>query len=375
MTYCHVPWTNIDISPQGEISPCCKFKNSNYQYRTPNINEVDINDYTSSQILTEVKKDFTNGVWPKGCERCKIEEENGIESKRIQDEIKYQEYLTDHRAKGFLSASIAFGNTCNLTCITCDPSSSSKWYQEYKTLYGKSIKPNLFYKKDFVDNFYSFANNLVQLDIPGGEPFLSGVNEQKQLLEKFVKDGKAKDITLHYFTNCTKFIDDSWLSLWKYFKLVDLQLSIDGIQNRFEYIRYPAIWSEVESNAFLYRDLAKTYNNIKISISTTVSAYNIFYLDELLEWANTNGFSKPYLGRVHNPKHLRPTVWRNNAKIYIIEKLLESKFNLSSFVTLVKNEDDSKHFEDFRYRLLRHDQYRNLSFKSTFPEMFTFLAE
>jgi radical SAM protein with 4Fe4S-binding SPASM domain len=186
MTYCHVPWTHIDISPLGEISPCCKFKNSHYKNKVSNINEVSINDYLQSHTLKEVKKDFTNGVWPKGCERCKIEEENGIESRRLIEYNRWADHLDDHQNKGFISASIAFGNACNLTCITCDPSSSSKWHQEYKKLYGINIKPNLFYKEDFVENVYNNIPNLKHLDIPGGEPLLSGVDQQKELLQKLI---------------------------------------------------------------------------------------------------------------------------------------------------------------------------------------------
>lgn len=372
MTYCHVPWTHIDISPMGEISPCCKFKNSLYKNKAPNINEITIDQYINSPTLKQVKKDFTNGVWPAGCERCKIEEQNGIESKRLVEYKRWSDQLNDHQNKGFLSASIAFGNACNLTCITCDPTSSSKWYQEYKKLYGISIKPNLFYKEGFVENFYDNTHNLLHLDIPGGEPLLSGTEQQKELLERFVKDNRAKDITLHYNTNCTLFPDNTWLDLWQEFKQVDIQLSIDGIGKRFDYIRHPADWNIVSKNAKKYQEL----KNLKLSISTTVSAYNIAYLDELLSWAKQEGFDNPYLGRVHNPTHLRPTVWKQKAKQYIIDRLSNSNhITLEPFINLMMNEDDSRLFDDFRYRLLRHDQYRSLNFKDTFPEMFNFLSE
>jgi MoaA/NifB/PqqE/SkfB family radical SAM enzyme len=178
-------------------------------------------------------------------------------------------------------------------------------------------------------------------------------------------------LTLHYTTNATIFPDNSWLELWKQFKEVEIQLSIDGIGQRFEYIRYPASWEIVSTNALKYLEI----QNIKLSISTTVSAYNIAYLDELFSWAKQNGLPKPYLGRVHNPSHLRPTVWKDNAKQFIIDKLRGSNFDFGAFVNLLQNENDSHLFDDFRYRLLRHDQYRNLSFKNTFPELFTFLSD
>jgi len=376
MPHCYLPWTHIDISSMGEMTPCCKFKSSKYPHKIYNINNSSIDDYVNSPTLTEVKNDFLNNKWPKGCERCRIEEENGIESKRIQDAKLWKDHLKeDYQTKGFVTASIAFGNTCNLKCITCSPYASSKWQQEWKSITGLDIKSNHFYKKDFVESFSQVSKNLIHLDIPGGEPFLSGVEQQKQLLEIFIKEDRAQDISLHYTTNCTVFPDESWIKLWENFKSVEIQLSIDGVESRFEYIRFPASWKQVDENVEKYKNLSKEKSNLKIAVATTVSAYNIAYLDELLIYLEGKNLGVPYLGRVHNPIYIRPTVWKTNAKDFIIERIENSKFNLSNFTSLIKNEDVSEHFDLFRNRLLRHDAYRKLSFKETFPEMFPFLKD
>lgn len=372
MPYCSLPWTNIDISPQGEMSPCCKFKSSLYPNRPSNINSSSIDEYINSPTLKEVKRDFKEGKWPKGCERCKIEEANDIRSKRVQDHERWGSLLSED--KGFVTASVAFGNTCNLSCITCDPSASSKWQQEWKILLGKDVKPNHFYKEDFVQSFKDKTPNLIHLDIPGGEPLLSGVKQQKELLRMYINDNSAKDISLHYTTNCTKFPDDEWLEIWSHFNEVELQLSIDGVADKFEYIRYPAVWEEVLSNIKKYIELRNS-SSIKLGVSTTVSAYNIAYLHELVEWCDDIGLGLPYLGRVHNPVHLRPTVWREDAKQFIINRLENCRFDLSPFILLLNTEDDSKHFDTFRYRLVRHDGFRKLNFKNTFPEMVDFLVD
>lgn len=377
MPYCHLPWTNIDISPMGEMKPCCKFMHSSYAHTSSNIGETNIEGYLNSLMLKEVKKDFLQNKWPKGCERCKIEEENGIESKRIQGSKLLKERLgPDYPSNGFVTASIAFGNTCNLKCIMCSPVSSSKWREEWKEVTGDDIKPNHFYKSEFVDNFYKFAKNLIHLDIPGGEPFISGVEQQKELLKHYVQDKRAKDISLHYNTNCTVFPDEYWIELWKHFKNVDIQLSIDGIGSKFEYIRFPGKWDTIIENTKKYVELVKTkLPNARITAFIAVSAYNIAYLDELIFWLESMGIVNPSLGRVDFPTHFRPTVWRDNAKQFIIQRLSESKYNLDPFISLMKNEDMSKNFDLFRYRVLRHDNYRKTKFKETFPEMFEFLKD
>ena len=120
MSFCYSPWTNVDLSPTGYASPCCKFQGPTPVYST-------LDEYASSKFLEDIKQDFKNGDWPDGCIRCKTEEQNNIESKRQLDyqrwEHHYESY--DLECNQFITASIAFGNTCNLKCITCSPTSSS----------------------------------------------------------------------------------------------------------------------------------------------------------------------------------------------------------------------------------------------------------
>ena len=205
MPFCFSPWTNIDVSPMGDISPCCKFLTESYNQKF-NISEHSVHDYRGSAFLQSVQQDFLTGQWPAGCTRCRIEEDNNIQSKRQLDFARWQQHYADYDLEqdGFVTASIAFGNTCNLTCITCSPYSSSRWRHEYQTIYLKDIKNFHFYKDNFVQDFVKSAPQLIHIDIPGGEPFLSGVAEQKALLQHYVDTKQAGNITLHYTTNVNK---------------------------------------------------------------------------------------------------------------------------------------------------------------------------
>ena len=369
MTFCHSPWTNIDISPQGTITPCCKFQMSSYDQKF-NIQKHTLNEYVESAFLTEIKQDFVQGNWPQGCERCQIEEQNNIESKRQLDSQRWSEHYNQYQldSNQFITASIAFGNTCNLKCITCNPYSSSRWQQEYREIYNIDIDNVRFYRDDFVKTFIKQAPNIVHLDIPGGEPFLSGVPEQQELLKHYVNSGWAKNITLHYTTNATVFPDSSWWDLWQHFKEIDLQLSIDGVGSRYEYIRYPGNWDILVLNVGQYQD--RQSDNFRLSVSHTVSAYNIYYLDEFVSWCYNQGLPRPWLGRVHNPAHMRPTVWTGAAKQKIINCLNQSSHeDVQNWAKLIDQNDDSMMFEQFQQRLHQHDQYRNTNFADTFPEL------
>lgn len=372
---CFAPWTNLDISPLGDISPCCKFQHKYYDEKF-NIQKDHINAYKDSNTLKIIKTELQNNQWPKGCERCKIEEENDIQSKRILDQQRWPEHYEkyDIIQSEFITASVAFGNTCNLKCITCNPYSSSRWQKEYQEIYGIKIENHHFYKKDFVQDFVSYTPNIIHLDIPGGEPFLSGIKEQQELLDYYIETGNANAISLHYTTNGTVWPDNFWWERWKHFKEIDLQISIDGIDQRYEYIRFPATWNETLTNVKRYLEKEAQSSNLRLSVSHTVSAYNIAYLPEFVLWCKQIGLPEPWLGRVYKPEHMRPSVWPDPAKGFIIDILANSGHDiLTSWAKLIKTTDDSEYFEWFKTQLQKHDQYRKISFSDVFPEMTNFL--
>ena len=370
MPFCFSPWTNIDISPVGDMSPCCKFLTNTYDEKF-NIGNHTIQQYRDSAFLKSIQQQFQEGQWPSGCTRCQIEEKNNIESKRQLDFTRWQQHYTDYdfEQHNFITASIAFGNTCNLACITCTPYNSSRWQQEYQTIYLKDIKNFRFYKNNFVQDFVGVAPQLVHIDIPGGEPFLSGVAEQKALLQHYVDTGQAANIVLHYTTNITVWPDQEWWKLWQHFKEIDMQLSIDGIDKQYNYIRYPGDWNQIQPNLARYLE-CQNLPNFRLSVSHTVSAYNIYYLDEFFTWCYNAGLPRPWVGRVHTPAHMRPTVWTKHARQQIVDKLKTSQHpDVQTWAGLVENTDDSEHFGNFKHYLHEHDRYRELNFKQIFPEL------
>ena len=369
MPFCYSPWTNIDISPQGHMLPCCKYQPSTGQIKY-NIQTHTLKEYSRSAFLTQIRQEFQQDQWPPGCVRCKTEEQNNIKSKRQLDHHRWHEHYAQYQLDSdqWLTASIAFGNTCNLKCITCGSHSSSRWHDEYLEIYGKNFQPVKFYRDDFVDDFIAQAPGIIHLDIPGGEPFLSGIAEQKKLLNHYVESGQAHDISLHYTTNATVFPDSEWWQLWSHFREIDMQLSIDGVAARYEYIRYPASWEDTEHTVHRYIQQEKSIPNLRLSVSHTVSAYNIFYLDEFFSWCYNQGLPTPWLGRVHDPSHMRPTVWPD--KEHIVKQLQLSQFDdVKTWAHMIADTTDSELFEEFCKKLHQHDQYRGVDFRTIFPEM------
>lgn len=376
MPFCYAPWTNVDISPQGVISPCCKFRWDRYDSPPCDIRQNSFDDYRSHTVLKAIKQDFEQGQWPLGCDRCRIEEANNIESKRQLDYTRWKEHYDVCDRTTWLTASLAFGNTCNLTCITCGPDSSSRWQQEYFLKHRVNILPHHFYKQNFVHDFLIHAPEIVHLDIPGGEPFLAGTLEQLDLLQHLVDSGRAPSISLHYTTNTTVIPDQRWWDLWSHFKEIDLQISIDAVGNKNSYIRYPSDWGTIYNNIQHYQNQQNQLENFRMSVSHTVSAYNIYYLPEFLTWCVDQGLPKPWLGRVHAPQEMRPSVWPYKAKRHIIDHLQSSTHqDCHIWAGLLANTDDSDYFSKFLETVQWHDAYRGLSFPQVFPELAPYLDE
>lgn len=361
MPFCYAPWANLDISPQGDILPCCKYQSSDHQTKF-NIQNNSLSEYINSDFLNSVKTQLENNQWPAGCARCQIEEENNIASMRQLNNERWKQ----HYSGQWVTASVAFGNTCNLKCLPCSSYSSSKWQDEYKKIYKIDFNHVKFYRKNFVSSLLDQAPGLIHLDIPGGEPFISGVHEQKELLRRYIQTGQSKEITLHYTTNVTIWPDNEWWDLWSNFKKVEIQLSIDGVGSKNEYIRYPSIWSQTEEHVNKY--ISCDVENLQLSVSHTVSAYNIYYLDEFFQWCKTVGLPKPWLGRVHRPEHMRCTVWPDSS--FIIQNLLHSKFDeVIHWIDLLKTHNDSHQFCNFVEKTKQHDSYRKTNFELVFPEL------
>jgi len=371
MSFCFAPWSNLEILPTGEILPCCKFQGNLYSQKF-NIKQHTVDEYRHSTMLSEIKQQFQQGEWPAGCERCQIEEQSGIESKRQLDYTRWQHHYDNYNldSNALLTVSLALGNTCNLKCIICGPAASSKWIKEYKDVYGVQVQNIESVRKDLITSITSIAPDLIHIDMHGGEPMLSNIEQHQALLDHYIHTGQAKNISIHYTTNATIFPEQIWLDRWAHFAEIDLQLSIDGIGHRYEYLRYPADWHTLNQHTDQYLKLQQQQSNIKLSVAHAVSAFNIFYIEEFVVWCQQKGLPRPWMGKVHTSAWLRPSVWPEPAKLDIVNKLQASTMDdVRTWANLMQNTDDSNLFGQFKQFVHRHDQYRNLDFKTTFPDL------
>jgi len=372
---CYNAFVGLHIDVAGRISPCCKYLDNHKPY-------FDIKDgiekYRLSKRVSDLQKEFLDGKKPAGCMRCWKDEDAGIKSKRQLDYERFKDDFdkVDLERTEFKNIELNFGNLCNLACRICSPKSSSKWASEMSKLDGKKYVIYDWYKdKKIMEEIYQNTKNAIGIDIAGGEPMLIEIKEHFDYLNRLKEDNYAEDISLHYITNGTIFPREQYLSTWSSFKEVEITLSIDDIEERFEYNRWPAKWSKVYSNIKKYQMLKKENKNIKLSISHTLSAFTIYYADDFVKWCIREGLPMPWLGVLNWPTHYRPSVFKKSVRDKIKEHLLKSKSSQVRNLVSYLDKDDFGNFGNFEDWIDKLDKSRSQNFSKTFPELHNLITD
>ena len=365
---CYHPWVGLDISTQKDFRPCCKYSHSLAD---------NLIDYQNSVELTDLKEQFLNGRRPAGCEKCWNDEDAGMPSKREMDwKYIFNETIPNLEKTKILM--LAFGNSCNLACVTCGSQCSTTWIKEEEKL--KKIIPNLkiykhhrFYQDEkFLDQIKEISSEVSHVYFPGGEPFLTGLDEHLDFLDYLISVG-ADHISLHYMTNATIFPKEKFWERWKKFEKIDLQLSIDGQGKHFNYNRWPAEWNQVLENIKLYRDKEASENNLKLTVGHVISIFTVFYFPEFFKWCLQNKLKDPYISLLSSPKtyDIRSLPIKIKDKI----KLKLDRFNFKEIVEYMYQDDFSDTFDETKKYINLLDQQRGHKFKDAFPEFYQLLKD
>ena len=301
-TYCKFPFSQLAIKDfqDGKLQdawPCCNMGNLNYgETRSLEIENVD--KLTPEEIfyhlrMEKLRKNLSNGVRDAACEVCWRMEDDGITSHR-------QHSLSGHETPVYDPSleiiDITTSNICNLKCRMCNPGASNLLMEDH----------NFFKQNNLLDEFYAVAgerwgssyakvtqksiqwdwlfNNMDKITIlkaSGGEPFLD--KHILELLKKCVDKGIAKDISLMFHTNGTQF-NKQIMQLLKHFHNHHT-LSVDGTGSTYEYIRYPAKFSDINKNLNYYISYMNDSRS-EVDFNFVVSSMNLFNIADFISWVN-----------------------------------------------------------------------------------------
>lgn len=309
----------------------------------------------------------SSGQWDTNCKQiCKGLEDSGAESFRTGMNRGLQiQGKTD--LSGPARIDLLFDNSCNLACRTCGPQASTYWQKHLKDNNMWSLPIQAPKKKNVaIDALKQLdLSNLRQLVFCGGETLLGNAYwEVAEWLSNNVPNCKQQ-LTLCFQTNATQNIKSKHYELIEKFFLVKLHCSIDGVGDRFNYLRWPADWKQTSDNLFSMRE--NLPSNVMFVLEETISIFNLMYLNEVDDW-HKNHFSVNREGDLVNcTKHVA-------AGIFGLHNCTDEYKNLmknTKYASLIdyNSAPDELQIKKMIDEIKKFDSIRSESFKNTFPEV------
>lgn len=306
--------------------------------------------------------------WLPDCARvCQSMENSGLISFRqgMNDGLKiYGKTNLSGPARIDLTADIS----CNLACRTCSPNRSTFWQKHLKdnNLTDTPAAPQRQSAQSIAILKTLDLSNLRMLVFCGGETLLGKTNwEIANWLVDNVPNPKEQ-LTLCFQTNGTIPINPAYFDLIEKFFLVKLHVSLDGIKDQFEYLRWPASWNQVTDNIYSMKETLPS--NVMFLIEETLSIFNLASTNQLAEWASTNLATNRFGDGVDHSRHLANGIFGLNSLSAAYVSALQQNSKLKNLVphNFVENTELIKQMIS---RIKTFDQIRNQDFCTTFPEV------
>ena len=355
---------NIDlrnVSSKLKYNQCCL---STTPMVDNNQNRIDWN----SDYFKRIRQENLDQKWLPGCWECERLEKVGVKSFR---QSMIQKLGTGTNPTGPKRIDLLFDRQCNLACRNCGEWGSSYWTKHLKDNGQSTVYDIRNFGLPKIKQYLSSLDlsDLRMIQFCGGETLLGNTYWQAtEWLADNVPDAK-ENLELGFQTNGTQPIDPKWFDLIDRFKLVKLMISIDGIGDRFEYLRWPANWQQTVDNLQKLRE--QLPSNVMFFVQETTNCLNLYHFEEVGTWVrqnfNTNREGDPidHSTQLVNHHYLHVDnitqeyfEWlQDKRQIKVLNK--NWKENPSSIKTFIRETE-------------KLDSFRSQDWKKTFPEVADF---
>ena len=350
-----------------QLSPCCWIQK-----------KVDPNDPTEVEKYFDWAKNLND--WDPACYKCQHMESRGQRSPRMR--ANSQPYVfgfsPDDQPGDITTLEFQFDAECNGACLICGPDNSTTW-QKYISTDGKEIKKIIDISNEITrSSRLDVVKKVIKFDkirlitFLGGEPLKSDFH--LKIIEEINKIKNLNELSLNYVTNGSMRPDPEVIKLWKQCKSVKINVSVDGIGEHFNYLRWPLQWHQVCDNIRFILD--QKLLNLTLTSSYSINPFNIFYHDRYVAWAaeffkndiNLIPFFKYPFGTdgIINlnsvPNKLKYEVYRKYGILY------------PDLIKLIERYDEKSAVNFLKY-IREHDKKRNLDWKETFPEIVPYFRD
>jgi uncharacterized Fe-S cluster-containing radical SAM superfamily protein len=326
--FCPMPWTGLMYNFDGHVKNCIRSDD-----KMGNIKDTPVEEILLGPKNITKQTNIINNTPAVGCHTCYNLEHGKEGFDIISDRIFYiREFkktpLNTYRPNNFdlQTIDVRWTNLCNFACVYCNPEFSSNWANEL----GKKIEqPSEQQQKDFREYIFKHARQLKHVYLAGGEPLL--MKENLALLKEL-----NPDVNLRINTNLSK-VDTGVFDAVCGFQNVHWTVSVETIEEEFEYIRFGGRWQDFLDNLKVIQKL-----DHKISFNMLWFLLNYDSVFGCVDYLKGLGFHNNsfIIGALLTPDYLN------------IRHLPESMLNL------LKTKLESKIDEQPGYLL--EDSYRNM---------------
>jgi MoaA/NifB/PqqE/SkfB family radical SAM enzyme len=387
---CLAPFAYLTFDPANNVSPCPALGGSVWRFPNQRIHKI----WTNPE-LTAFRQAMLENRRHDVCSRCWEEEAVGMSSQRTRlwdqcadpagTETSILETATTPQdvlqpatyEKGPMQLAIKISNVCNLRCRSCNSNDSvtlaieGRYYQENYRLrdnvYFQETESRTFTDQQ-IDDVVDMCHNVRRLEFYGGEPLLD--KQLPRLLQKLIDRGYSQQITINISTNVTQPLTTSLVKLLLAFEKVQINLSMDGWAEKFEYLRHPGNWNQVYRNALAYIRWARASNGrIKLLPVITVTTMNVHHLPELVSNMKQHFDLTPFLILCRKPYYFSVRNIPNEIAEEIIVRLNSYPgYDFGPIARALAEPADLAMWKEFKQWTAMIDQYRKESFSATFPE-------
>jgi MoaA/NifB/PqqE/SkfB family radical SAM enzyme len=258
--FCPAPWTDRFVRADGTLSCCCFAK-------------VD-----SESEIENLKDSFIKDIKDDRCQQCWEFENNNLKSLR-QTKIELTGLMSPPKNETNTKEAVNtimcnVGSLCNAECIVCNGGTSSA-RNEWAKIYDKKSYVSLEVKNSKDIRFDEYPN-LEMVTLLGGEPSIHPW--VRTILSDLIASGRAKSIDINLTTNSSS-LDDRLISQLSEFRDIFVTLSLDGVDDIFEYQRRPLKWDQIKQVADKWMEIS-----FKVTIGYVVTAITAWALNDFIAW-------------------------------------------------------------------------------------------
>ena len=239
-TFCPAPWTSLNIDQAGDVYPCfhcVRAETIGNNKKTP------IQEIIHGPIATAMRESMSRGEWHSGCSWCKRSEDTtGASGRTMRTASKDTLASIDNDINFFKLEHLVvnWSNLCNLTCVYCNPYTSTAW-QSVRKIPINHVKNE---HEDLIELVKTQGHNIQGLSLGGGEPLL------QKGLDTFLSYLDPHKVRVMVTTNLSMDITTNPVyQLLRHWPDVEWQISFDNAdEQKFEYVRDGANWAQFVKN-------------------------------------------------------------------------------------------------------------------------------